>query len=398
MHCWSAVPTVFVAAHRKAAETSVLLFRSSLTSPSSPLSTATTDASSSPSTTAWLDRSDSASSIDSLDWRSNSSSSISSSTLHSERIIEEDDEEEEREVEPPLLMESSTASHPTGRRALVDVTNHLPPLQLPHSQPLVKVTAERPRRQLLPALSPLSMSHLAVDHQLVLLSTQSRLHCYNPSAPYLPYRPLLLSWLLEVSVEALGLPPLTVHAAVALFDHLASSHAIPLPSLQLIGLTCVLLSCKFSLPFDCQPSMSHLLSLTPGLHRSHLCEAELAVLSRLHWNVDIITPTHFLEQWRAQYESQWGDALWEWVDVLDRVVLEAYDLREWEVGLLACGILRAARMMMEGEDGEAGAERGMDMGCEFGEVRVRGCARRVCEVYEAWHGWREDDGVEMREE
>ena len=385
------IPSHPVSSALKTDALGAVFFHPPPSSPPSPPSTATTERSSSSSSStssassyAWLDRSDSSSSMLSLDRLS------SFSIIDAAAVL----------PHPSFSADFSLEVAVQARRALQDVTNR-PPLQLPSPLPLEKATVDvspatqrgQHRTEPLPPLSSACTLHLARDHQLVLLAGQSRLHCYNPAAPYLPHRPLLLSWLLEVSATALQLPPMTVHSAVALFDHLASSHPIPLPTLQLIGLTCIFLSWKFSLPFYSQPSAARLLAFTPGLYSvPQLCQAELAALARLHWTVDVITPSHFIDQWRAMHPHDCD--LWACVDQLDRLCLHAYDLRAYQPALVACGLVQAARVMVGCEEEW---DLPVDMGCEVEEGEVRQCAQRVLEVYEEVHGLVDEDGVDMQE-
>ena len=169
---------------------------------------------------------------------------------------------------------------------------------------------------------------------------------------------------------------------MALFDHLASTHPVPLPSLQLIGLACLLLSSKFCLPFHSQPSISLLLSLTPGLYSdSQLRDAELACLARLGWNVHIITPTHFIDAWHLHPRmSPTHPHLLPAIDHLDRLSLHVYDLRASDPALIACGVVHAARAWL----GMAETASDLAMGCDYGDDEVKACAHRLLII--AYHG------------
>ena len=306
--------------------------------PPSPVSTARAAVSDSPSSLLWMDRTDSASSVESLEWSASSASSTESSVSAGELPLSQE----------PEPCGATDANH-RARRVLAELTNTALSLTLPPSQPLTKqcpLNHSRPAQQPLGPLSCATARWLSLEHHHELLVSQHRHQCYNPAAAYLPYRALLLSWLLECGASPLHLPALTTHSAVGLLDHLASLHPIPLPSLQLIALTAVLLSAKFTLPWDAQPSIPLLLSLAPGLYSAEqLRDAELAVLTRLQWTVDVVTPMHFLDAWQAHPASLPGHAdLWRCVRSLERSTLAAYHLRRWTVCVRACGLLYAARL------------------------------------------------------
>eukprot|EP01098_Paradermamoeba_levis_P006052 TRINITY_DN2520_c0_g1_i1.p1 TRINITY_DN2520_c0_g1~~TRINITY_DN2520_c0_g1_i1.p1 ORF type:complete len:263 (+),score=39.64 TRINITY_DN2520_c0_g1_i1:156-944(+) len=107
-------------------------------------------------------------------------------------------------------------------------------------------------------------------------------------------RTILVDWMLDVGCGAFDLSPLTVHIAISLFDRFIAVRKQDRKLLQLVACCCLLLAAKVE-ETDKIPSLEELNNYTKNSYRiQHFKEMEVIILHSLNWDLETITPSHFL--------------------------------------------------------------------------------------------------------
>jgi hypothetical protein len=107
-------------------------------------------------------------------------------------------------------------------------------------------------------------------------------------------RGILNDWLIEVHTQFRLLPE-TLFLAINIIDRFLSVRVVSLAKLQLVGITCLFMSCKFEEIMS--PSVkSFLKSADSSYTESEILQAERYVLKSLDWNMSYPNPVHFLRR------------------------------------------------------------------------------------------------------
>jgi cyclin B len=105
-------------------------------------------------------------------------------------------------------------------------------------------------------------------------------------------RAILIDWLVEVHLK-FKLAPVTLHICVALIDMYCSQNAVPRSKLQLVGVTALLIACKYEEIYP--PEVRDCVFITDNAYpREEVLEMEMKMLIFFGYNVACSTSHHFL--------------------------------------------------------------------------------------------------------
>lgn len=108
-------------------------------------------------------------------------------------------------------------------------------------------------------------------------------------------RTILVEWMLDVG-GAFSLCLITIHTSVTLLDNVLLNLEVTRSKLQLVACACILLSAKLNEMEDKIPSVEELNYCTDNAFTPELIvQMETIILNHFRWNVNVITPSHFLD-------------------------------------------------------------------------------------------------------
>eukprot|EP01097_Dermamoeba_algensis_P007558 TRINITY_DN479_c0_g1_i1.p1 TRINITY_DN479_c0_g1~~TRINITY_DN479_c0_g1_i1.p1 ORF type:complete len:229 (+),score=25.66 TRINITY_DN479_c0_g1_i1:114-800(+) len=107
-------------------------------------------------------------------------------------------------------------------------------------------------------------------------------------------RRMVVTWMQLVGTEVFKLSPLTVNLAVVLYDRVLSAKKQERKLLQLIASCCLLLAAKLE-ESESVPPINKLNFFTRFSYEpAHFKQMEIIILHSLNWDLEVVTPTHFL--------------------------------------------------------------------------------------------------------
>jgi G2/mitotic-specific cyclin-B, other len=107
-------------------------------------------------------------------------------------------------------------------------------------------------------------------------------------------RAILIDWLVEVHLKFKLLPE-TLYLTVNLIDRFLSLQQINRNKLQLVGVTCLLIACKYEEIYP--PIVMDVVYITDNAYNaSEILEMEQAVLTTLDFDMHITSPYRFFER------------------------------------------------------------------------------------------------------
>lgn len=150
---------------------------------------------------------------------------------------------------------------------------------------------KKPFFRQVPAKSSQSIS----PNEILFGMKQSNLKCiYKPKSKYTNYRKLVIDWTFEVG-EHLGLCFTTILIAIRLLDSIALKFQVGIGKYNHIAGIALIIAGKFQEFGKNTPKISSLLKFFPELGKNDLKVLEKIMLDKLNWDVNIITPMHYVE-------------------------------------------------------------------------------------------------------
>ncbi len=105
-------------------------------------------------------------------------------------------------------------------------------------------------------------------------------------------RSILVDWLIEVA-EEYNLSSQTLFLTINYIDRMLSKVAVSRVKLQLIGVTCMLIACKYEEMYP--PTVDDFVFISDSTYkREEVLEMEALLLTALHFNLTVTTPSEFL--------------------------------------------------------------------------------------------------------
>eukprot|EP00039_Didymoeca_costata_P022912 m.5554 g.5554 ORF g.5554 m.5554 type:complete len:359 (+) comp3331_c0_seq1:193-1269(+) len=153
-------------------------------------------------------------------------------------------------------------------------------------------------------------------------------------------RGVLVDWLVEVH-HRFNLLPETLYLTCLLIDRFLSKAAVTKSKLQLVGVTGMLLACKYEEMWP--PEVADFVYMTDNAYTSkQILNMELTILRALDFNLGNPLPTQFLERYLAATQSTGSE-----VEKIARYVMEltvtAYHMIEFKPSELAAASICIAR-------------------------------------------------------
>ncbi|OIW16280.1 hypothetical protein TanjilG_18995 [Lupinus angustifolius] len=121
-----------------------------------------------------------------------------------------------------------------------------------------------------------------------------RVHDYMPSQPdiNMKMRSILVDWLIEVH-RKFELMPETLYLTLNIIDRFLSMKAVPRRELQLVGISSMLIACKYEEIWA--PEVNDFVYIADNAYvREHILIMEKTILSKLEWYLTVPTPYVFL--------------------------------------------------------------------------------------------------------
>ncbi|KAI0208002.1 hypothetical protein LSAT2_007337 [Lamellibrachia satsuma] len=113
-------------------------------------------------------------------------------------------------------------------------------------------------------------------------------------------RAVLVDWLIQVQ-DHLQTHQETLHLCISLLDDFLGRQKVSLNRVQLLGISCLFIACKFEERFA--PSVSKLIHLTDDTYTyDQVIKMEIVVLRVLNFRLSRPTPTIFLDRFLASHE------------------------------------------------------------------------------------------------
>ncbi|XP_019434553.1 PREDICTED: G2/mitotic-specific cyclin S13-7-like [Lupinus angustifolius] len=127
-----------------------------------------------------------------------------------------------------------------------------------------------------------------------LTEDDGRVHDYMPSQPdiNMKMRSILVDWLIEVH-RKFELMPETLYLTLNIIDRFLSMKAVPRRELQLVGISSMLIACKYEEIWA--PEVNDFVYIADNAYvREHILIMEKTILSKLEWYLTVPTPYVFL--------------------------------------------------------------------------------------------------------
>lgn len=143
-------------------------------------------------------------------------------------------------------------------------------------------------------------------------------------------RTIVVDWMSQVGTSY-SLSNWTIHFAVALMDRVLSEMSVSKGMIQLVATGCILVACKNEERDEKIPSMDQLNYCTDNTYTPQLIkEMETVILNRVNWDLNMVTPIHFLGLYLDHKQSLTPDEL-----ILEQPIGDTYDRVKVEVASFA---------------------------------------------------------------
>ncbi|KAL6499682.1 hypothetical protein OROGR_027592 [Orobanche gracilis] len=129
---------------------------------------------------------------------------------------------------------------------------------------------------------------------VILEDEDGRVHDYMDSQPEInsKMRAILVDWLIEVH-KKFELMPESLYLAVNIVDRFLSAKNVPRKELQLVGISSMLIACKYEEIWA--PEVSDFIAISDNAYvREQVLLMEKAILGKLEWYLTVPTPYIFL--------------------------------------------------------------------------------------------------------
>ena len=207
-------------------------------------------------------------------------------------------------------------------------------------------------------------------------------------------RAILIDWIIEVHFQFKLLPE-TLFITINIVDRYLSETKIKKEQLQLIGVTALLIACKYEEVLT--PEIRDLEFITDNsFKKREILDTEHSILSSLQFSLTVITPTILLGRFADKIKKSYGDSqpnetllLWNTLIFLAKYIIELqlaeYRMLQYTPSLLAAGSLYLSLKMMRALDKKKKQllpDWPSEMNKLIGrtEKDVRECAKDLCVI------------------
>eukprot|EP00262_Sarcandra_glabra_P021838 TRINITY_DN939_c1_g1_i1.p1 TRINITY_DN939_c1_g1~~TRINITY_DN939_c1_g1_i1.p1 ORF type:complete len:153 (+),score=10.43 TRINITY_DN939_c1_g1_i1:276-734(+) len=135
-----------------------------------------------------------------------------------------------------------------------------------------------------------SLSLYSSLSNLILMQNSSRVHDYMDSQTEIneKMRAILADWLIEVH-NKFDLMPKTLYLTLHIVDRYVSMKTVPRRELQLVGITAMLISCKYEEIWA--PEINDFVCISHRAYsREQILAMEKVMLNKLEWSLTVPTP------------------------------------------------------------------------------------------------------------
>ncbi|OEL26356.1 Cyclin-B1-3 [Dichanthelium oligosanthes] len=156
-------------------------------------------------------------------------------------------------------------------------------------------------------------------------------------------RAILVDWIIEVQ-HRLALMPETLYLTVYIIDRYLSMESVPRKELQLVGVSAMLIACKYEEIWA--PLVKDLLCLCDNAFtREQVLTKEKAILDKLHWNLTVPTMYMFIVRY---LKAAMGDKEFENMAFFySELALVQYTMLVYPPSVIAATAVYAARSTLE---------------------------------------------------
>ncbi len=199
----------------------------------------------------------------------------------------------------------------------------------------------------------------------------------NPSCTYMRFQPdinekmrgILIDWLVEVHLKFKLLPE-TLFLTVNLIDRFLSERNILRTKLQLVGVSCLFIACKYEEIYP--PELKDFVFITDNAYnKQEIIEMENEILSVLKFEVTTPSALGFLEIYK--YYLRLDEISFMFCRYLLELFLLEYSMNKYNAYLLACASLYITFKITKKYDTEKLIELS-----DLKEEKLRECSKDIC--------------------
>ena len=182
-------------------------------------------------------------------------------------------------------------------------------------------------------------------------------------------RTTLIDWLVEVSDE-FGLVPETLYLSASLVDRVLLREQIPRRSLQLLGISCILIASKFEEIYS--PHISELCDITDNTYcPDQVVQMERRVLEVLQFRVCQPTVNTFLMLYKSAVPPD--DTVYSLSSYLCELTLLDCRFYEYRMSLIAATAVRMSQLLLGHDDPSTEFQKVAG----YGEVELIDCSKLI---------------------
>lgn len=196
-------------------------------------------------------------------------------------------------------------------------------------------------------------------------------------------RAILLDWLVEVHLKFKLLPE-TFFLTINLIDRYLNKKAIHRTKLQLVGVTSMLIACKYEEIYA--PEVKDFVFITDKAYtHKEVLDMELEILSTLQFDVTLPSPLRFLEMYH--HFIQYDPLVYNFMLFLLDLSIVDYKMIRYKASLLAAAVAYVASKLLHKE--KICYNESIDIDIEklyelsgYSEEEIKECAKEVCLIYD----------------
>lgn len=173
---------------------------------------------------------------------------------------------------------------------------------------------------------------------------------YLPTFGYMKIQPdindrmrsILVDWLIEVHLK-FKLVPETLYLTVNLIDRYLEIEAVKRDKLQLIGVTAMLIACKYEEIYP--PEVKDFVYITDNAYsKEEIQDMEYLMLKKFNFNVTVISSYRFIERFTKL--SQDSEAMFFLIQYLLELSMVEYKMIKYKPSMIASGALYLSHKIM----------------------------------------------------
>jgi cyclin B len=219
----------------------------------------------------------------------------------------------------------------------------------------------------------------------IFRSMKSREHVYQASPEYMKnqtditssMRATLIDWLVEVHFK-FKMEQETLFLCVNLVDRYLEKIPVSRGTLQLVGVTCMLVAAKYEEIYP--PEICDFCEITDNSYtRDEVMKMELKILNELEFNLTVPSSAGFLRRYLEFNGASNGDLRWNVAVFLLELCLQEYSSLKWTPTVLASSALYLCNRLHEvsGLREAPSWESSMEQYTGYTEKQIRECTKEL---------------------